>query len=190
MNSPGFSSADPSISDDEEEMDLDDSKPKCSNCGILCHITHTTPKGNFCGTCHQVCIIIRVPAKEKLVKTIIHLIFLSYHFFQYWNRTGQLRPTTGPARKDGSKGGGIQKYNSLMKNNGKPPKGMYVNHDDLVSLATGPSTQGEQLLKGMDREIVSFKRIVSKIFIFSFFSFRGISYSIGLLGNHITVLPK
>ena len=50
-----------------------------------------------------------------------------------------------------------------MKNNGKPPKGMYVNHDDLVSLATGPSTQGEQLLKGMDREIVSFKRIVSKI---------------------------
>ena len=83
--------------------------------------------------------------------------------FQYWNRTGQLRPTTGPARKDGSKGGGIQKYNSLMKNNGKPPKGMYVNHDDLVSLATGPSTQGEQLLKGMDREIVSFKRIVSKI---------------------------
>ena len=77
-----------------------------------------------------------------------------------------------------------------MKNNGKPPKGMYVNHDDLVSLATGPSTQGEQLLKGMDREIVSFKRIVSKIFFFSFFSFRGISYSIGLLGNHITVLPK
>ena len=86
--------------------------------------------------------------------------------FQYWNRTGQLRPTTGPARKDGSKGGGIQKYNSLMKNNGKPPKGMYVNHDDLVSLATGPSTQGEQLLKGMDREIVSFKRIVSKIVFF------------------------
>ena len=56
-----------------------------------------------------------------------------------------------------------------MKNNGKPPKGMYVNHDDLVSLATGPSTQGEQLLKGMDREIVSFKRIVSKIFFFLVF---------------------
>ena len=101
---------------------------------------------------------------------ILYLYLISYFsfssFFQYWNRTGQLRPTTGPARKDGSKGGGIQKYNSLMKNNGKPPKGMYVNHDDLVSLATGPSTQGEQLLKGMDREIVSFKRIVSKIFFF------------------------
>ena len=48
-----------------------------------------------------------------------------------------------------------------MKNSGKPPKGMYVNHDDLVALATGPTTQGEQLLKAMDREIVSYKRTVS-----------------------------
>merc|ERR1711902_52077 len=36
----------------------------------------------------------------------------------------------------------------------------YVNHDDLVALATGPTTQGEQLLKAMDREIVSYKRTV------------------------------
>ena len=63
--------------------------------------------------------------------------------------------------KDGGKAGGTQKYNSLMKNSGKPPKGMYVNHDDLVALATGPTTQGEQLLKAMDREIVSYKRTVS-----------------------------
>lgn len=122
--------AENSISD-EEEMEVDDSKPKCSNCGILCHVTHSTPKGNFCGTCHQ-----------------------------YWNRTAQIRPTTGPARKDGSKAGGSQKYNSILKNSGKPPKGMYVNHDDLVALATGPATQGEQLLKAMDREIVSYKRTV------------------------------
>ena len=39
--------------DKEEEMDLDDSKPKCSNCGILCHITHTMPDGIFCGNCRQ-----------------------------------------------------------------------------------------------------------------------------------------
>ena len=51
--------AEPSISDDEEAMDLDYSKPNCSNCGILCHVTHSTTKGNFCGTCHQVCIIIQ-----------------------------------------------------------------------------------------------------------------------------------
>ena len=41
-------------SEDEEEMDVDDPKPKCSNCGILCHITHTTPDGIFCGDCRQV----------------------------------------------------------------------------------------------------------------------------------------
>ena len=119
------------ISDEDEETESDD-KPKCSNCGVLCHTVHSTPKGNMCGTCQQ-----------------------------YFNRTGNLRPTTGPARKDGSKAGGGQKYNALLKNSGKPPKGMYINHDDLVALATGPQGQGDQLLKSMDREIVSYKRTVS-----------------------------
>ena len=45
--------------------------------------------------------------------------------------------------------------------NFRPPKGMYINHDDLVALATGPSVQGEQILKSMEREIVSYKRVVS-----------------------------
>ena len=51
----------------------------------------------------------------------------------------------------------------VMKNNSRPPKGMYINHDDLVTMATGPNTQGEHLLKSMDREIVSYKRVVSTI---------------------------
>ena len=88
-------------------------------------------------------------------------IYRNFFIFQYFNRTGHVRPTTGPGRKDGSKAGGTQKYNALLKNSGKPPKGMYINHDDLVSLATGPSSQGEQLLKSMDREVVSYKRTVS-----------------------------
>ena len=41
---------------------------------------------------------------------------IDFPFFQYFNRTGQLRPTTGPARKGGSKAGGTQKYNALLKN--------------------------------------------------------------------------
>ncbi len=89
-------------------------------------MTHTTPKGQMCGTCHQ-----------------------------YYTRTGHVRPTTGPMRKDGTKS-----KHSLFKNGNRPPKGMHVNHDDLVALATGPSTQGEALLKSMDREIVSYKREV------------------------------
>ena len=52
----------------------------------------------------------------------------------------------------------------VMKNNSRPPKGMYINHDDLVTMATGPNTQGEHLLKSMDREIVSYKRVVSLSF--------------------------
>ena len=30
-------------------------------------------------------------------------------------------------------------------------QGMYINHDDLVTLATGPSGQGEAILQGLDR---------------------------------------
>ncbi len=44
---------------------------------------------------------------------------------------------------------------------------MYINHDDLVALATGPTVQGEQILKSMDREIVSYKRVVSFDNVFS-----------------------
>lgn len=128
-NTSAAPSSGQSVSDDEPETE-DTSKPKCFNCGILCHVTQTTPKGQMCGTCHQ-----------------------------HWTRTGHVRPTTGPARKDGSKGA-AQKYNALMKNASRPPKGMYINHDDLVSLATGPTLQGDQLLKSMDREIVSYKRVV------------------------------
>ena len=42
------------ISDDEDMVTEDASKPRCSNCGILCHVTHATSKGEMCGTCHQV----------------------------------------------------------------------------------------------------------------------------------------
>ena len=43
---------------------------------------------------------------------------------------------------------------------------MYINHDDLVAMAAGPpapapAIQGDQMLKAMDREIVSLKRQVS-----------------------------
>lgn len=120
-------------SDEEEKEAVQVPKPKCFNCGIQCHLTHSTPKGQMCGTCHQ-----------------------------YYQRTGHVRPTTGPARKDGSTKPppATQKFHSILKNQTRPPKGMYINHDDLVALATGPSVQGEQILKSMDREIVSYKRVV------------------------------
>ena len=51
---------------------------------------------------------------------------------------------------------------------------MYINHDDLVALATGPSVQGEQILKSMDREIVSYKRVVSCIVLGNYFLENGL----------------
>ena len=120
-------------------------KPKCFNCGILCHFTHATPKGQMCGTCHQ-----------------------------YFQRTGNVRPTAAPMRRGGggktltqqllqpvsfnspvcviilsfsagSGGSGNSAARSAMLKaagnySNKPPRGMYVNHDDLVSLATGNVT--------------------------------------------------
>ena len=101
----------------------------------------------------------------------------------------QMRPTTGPTRKDG-----VKQKHSVFRNSSQPPKvthcriqiehwlvppslklaiftkpvkklvltscdcqlcqGMYINHDDLVTLATGPSGQGEAILQGLDRSLL------------------------------------
>lgn len=62
------------------------------------------------------------------------------------------RPTSGPVGgKRGNSLGGRHKR--------KPPKGMYISHDDLAAMASGQT--GVQLLKAMDREIDSLQRQVS-----------------------------
>lgn len=62
------------------------------------------------------------------------------------------RPTSGPVGgKRGSSLGGRHKR--------KPPKGMFINHDDLAAMASGPT--GVQMLKAMEREIDSLQRHVS-----------------------------
>lgn len=58
-------------------------------------------------------------------------------------------------RKDG-----VKPKHAIFRNSSQPPKGMHINHDDLVALATGPPGQGEGLLRALDREIVSYKRLV------------------------------
>lgn len=76
-----------------------------------------------------------------------------------YRRTGSVRPTTGPVKRD-------RHCHVLLRHKRKPPRGMYINHDDLVAMAAGPpapapASQGDQMLKAMDREIVSLKRQVS-----------------------------
>lgn len=104
------------VIDDEPEVKKED-KPKCSNCSILCNVTHATAKGQLCGTC----------------------------FRFYEKHGGRLRPTnSGPDTKD------IH----------LAPRGMYINHDDLIVMAN--PNQSQNMLKSMDREIHSLKRTIQK----------------------------
>ncbi|XP_073946064.1 REST corepressor isoform X3 [Choristoneura fumiferana] len=78
-------------------------------------------------------------------------------------RTGTMRPLCGPSGRRGP-GSKQQRYKHRL------PRGIYINHDDLVAMATGPQpgdapqpglvNQGDAMLKAMDREIISLKRQV------------------------------
>lgn len=46
---------------------------------------------------------------------------------------------------------------NVARNKRLPPRGMYVNHDDLQSIATESNGQGDNILMAMDDEVVSLK---------------------------------
>ncbi|XP_049533896.1 REST corepressor [Anopheles darlingi] len=109
----------------------------CTGCGVSCSEVHPTPQGKLCGSCHH-----------------------------HWRRTGVLRPTSGPScMKKRARGSNIL-GKSGDSHKRRPPKGMYINHDDIVKLAnseqkiddaSGGVRKGipnDDLLAGMDREIV------------------------------------
>lgn len=49
---------------------------------------------------------------------------------------------------------------TLTKTKRKPPRGMFIDPEDLDSLANGPPGTGENLLRSLDQEIVALKRLV------------------------------
>lgn len=61
---------------------------------------------------------------------------------------GGIRPTIGPPRPN-------NRHLNVARNKRLPPRGMYVNHDDLQAIASG--TNGDAMLSGMDDEVVSLK---------------------------------
>ncbi len=88
-----------------------------------------------------------------------------------------MRPTTGPIRREKQSGGGssasaVSAAASAASGAGrhakrKPPRGMYLDHDDLVTFAGDdqpdqPGGQSDAVLKGMNSEIVALKRLVQK----------------------------
>lgn len=114
--------------DKNEAKDGESIKSLCLNCGINCSQLQATAKGALCATCAS------------------HL-----------KRTGTMRPTTGPIRRD--KPAGIA---SSGRHKRKPPRGMYLDHEDLVTFSAEPEIQSDAVLKGMDGEIVALKRLVQK----------------------------
>ena len=78
-------------------------------------------------------------------------------------RTGTMRPTTGPIRRD--KQAGVA---SSGRHKRKPPRGMYLDHEDLVTFSGEPEIQSDTVLKAMDGEIVALKRLVTIFCVFLF----------------------
>lgn len=97
----------------------------------------------------------------------------------FFRRTGSLRPTSGPfygkrSRSINSSGGaaGVERHKR------KPPRGMYINHDDIVALASpdnepASANRGDDLLAGMDREINTLlSQVSSSVHIYLYIGFE------------------
>ena len=67
-----------------------------------------------------------------------------------FSRTGSLRPTSGPTLSKRSRN---NTNNGVERHKSKLPRGMYINHDDIVKLASQDHSRGDDLLINMDREI-------------------------------------
>ncbi|RWS30654.1 REST corepressor 1-like protein [Leptotrombidium deliense] len=75
--------------------------------------------------------------------------------YSYWRRTGMMR-NMNTVRKHEP---GSTRHNP-MKSKRKPPRGIFLNFQDLMTIAGGPCGQGEALLKALDSEVVNLKRQV------------------------------
>lgn len=56
-----------------------------------------------------------------------------------------------------------QHRHNPMRHKRKPPRGMYLNNEDLKAMVTGPVGKAEAILKNLDSELVSAKRTVTMI---------------------------
>lgn len=82
---------------------------------------------------------------------------MCFYLFVRTSRTGALRPTSGPGY-----GKRARNINGAERHNSKLPRGMYINHDDIVALAQpGNGNRNDDLLANMDREMCSLLSQVS-----------------------------
>ncbi|XP_053206175.1 REST corepressor 3-like [Panonychus citri] len=78
--------------------------------------------------------------------------------YSFWRRTGLMKNIT--TRKQDPSGSSRP---NLMKSKRKPPRGMSINIDDLMTIVNGPPDQGEAFLRSLSNEIVNLKRNVQNL---------------------------
>ncbi|KAH8373814.1 hypothetical protein KR200_004557 [Drosophila serrata] len=102
----------------------------CKTCHVVCHILFDSPLGRMCKSCHT-----------------------------HWRRTGNRRPISGPESNAPRR----STHNSAAaadRSKRKPPKGMYINHDDLTALASCENPS--KYLSEGDRKITSLMAEIQK----------------------------
>jgi len=64
-----------------------------------------------------------------------------------------MRPLTGPVRKSDRQMMGL----ASVRQRRSPPKGMYINHDDLQILASADPQEGNVALQGLEKDVLELK---------------------------------
>lgn len=79
--------------------------------------------------------------------------------YSFWRRTGLMKNVSQSRKQEPS---GSTRPN-LLKSKRKPPRGMSINIDDLMTIVNGPPDQGEAFLRSLSNEIVNLKRNVQTL---------------------------
>lgn len=125
-------------SENDSDMEVDNAENKeeptpggpCSSCGSPMTQAYTSSKGSLCGSCYQ-----------------------------HWKRSGGCKGALAPGgRKHHERQPPIR--GGVAANRRRPPRGMCLQYQDLVAMATGPQGQGDAILRAMDSELVALKRQV------------------------------
>ncbi|XP_018803008.1 PREDICTED: REST corepressor isoform X1 [Bactrocera latifrons] len=112
--------------------------PNTANTDSSCSNADSAGLSGCCTNCGVPCSVLNASPHGKLCSSCHH----------HWRRTGNKRPTSGPYFGKRSRDRNAERHKR------KPPRGMYINHDDIVALARANDNQDE-LLANTDREIVS-----------------------------------
>ncbi|XP_050407195.1 REST corepressor 1 [Patella vulgata] len=75
----------------------------------------------------------------------------------YWRRHGAMKPANLRRHESQS-----HNRHTPIKHKRRPPRGMYLNQEDIMAMVSGPPGQPESLLKSLDAELVSLKQQVQK----------------------------